>query len=109
MNKQLTFNYDGVDYILEYTRASVKMMEGKGFVLSEVLEKPITMLPELFAGAFHAHHRFTKREVIDEIFSKMTGRTELISKLVEMYQETSTSLFEEPEESSGNLSWTASW
>lgn len=109
MSKQLAFSHNGVDYTLEFTRASVKTMESRGFILSEVSEKPISLLPELFAGAFIAHHRFAKREIIDEIFSKMTGKVELVSKLVEMYQETSASLLEEPEESSGNLNWTASW
>mgnify|MGYP002509540688 CR=1 FL=1 len=109
MSKQLAFSHNGVDYTLEFTRASVKTMESRGFILSEVSEKPISLLPELFAGAFIAHHRFVKREIIDEIFSKMTGKVELVSKLVEMYQETSASLLEEPEESSGNLNWTASW
>ena len=46
---------------------------------------------------------------IDDIFSKMTNKTELIGKLAEMYNEPVAALVDEPEESEGNaLNWTAS-
>ena len=63
----------------------------------------------LFAGAFLANHRFVKQEVIDEIFSKMTNKSELIGKLAEMYNEPIMTLIDEPEDAEGNLDWTASW
>lgn len=69
----------------------------------------MSTLPELFAGAFLAHHRFLKREVIDEIYSKMTNKEALIGKLAEMYNEPILTLMEEPEENEGNVSWTASF
>ena len=109
MNKQLRFTYQDKEYVLEYTRKSVEMMEKKGFVAAEIETKPVTVLPALFAGAFLANHRFVKQEVIDEIYSKMTNKTELISKLAEMYSEPIMALVDEPEESEGNLDWTASW
>ena len=109
MSKQLCFNYGGVEYTLEYTRKSVETMERQGFAVSDILEKPMTALPALFKGAFLAHHRWAKAEVIEEIFSKMTNKQELISKLTEMYQEPIVTLVEEPEDNEGNLNWTASW
>ena len=109
MNKQLKFTYQDREYCLEYTRKSVEMMEKQGFVASDITEKPMTVLPALFAGAFLANHRFAKKEVIDEIFSKMTNKTELIGKLSEMYNEPIMALVDEPEESEGNVEWTASW
>ena len=54
MNKQLRFTYDGKDYCLEYTRRSVEMMEKRGFIASDITDKPMTALPALFAGAFLA-------------------------------------------------------
>lgn len=39
----------------------------------------------------------------------MTGRQELFSKLIEMYQEPLTALMDEPEDAKGNVSWTATW
>ena len=109
MSKQLSFNYKGVQYCLEYTRKSVETMEKNGFVASDIQTKPMTTLPALFAGAFLAHHRFAKQNVIDEIFSKMTNKGELISKLAEMYNEPLAALIDEPDGDEGNLDWTPSW
>ena len=69
----------------------------------------MTTLPALFAGAFLANHRFVKQEVIDDIYSKMTNKGDLIGKLAEMYNEPIMALVDEPEEAEGNLDWTASW
>ena len=109
MSKQLKFEYNGIQYTLEYTRKSVEQMEREGFVAEDIQTKPMTMLPTLFAGAFKAHHRFTKPEVINEIFSKMTNKGDLIGKLAEMYNEPIMALIDEPAESSENLTWTQSW
>lgn len=110
MSKQLRFNYNGKEYVLEYTRRSVETMERNGFNAADIASKPMTTLPALFQGAFMANHRYVKREIIDDIFSKMTNKTELIGKLAEMYNEPVAALVDEPEESEGNaLNWTASW
>lgn len=109
MAKQLKFTYNDKEYILEFTRRTVTEMEKKGFIAAEVENKPMSTLPALFAGAFLAHHRFEKKEVIDAIFEKLTNKEELIGKLAEMYNEPIMALVEEPEENEGNVSWTASW
>ena len=84
-------------------------LENMGFVADDLFTRPMTLLPSLFAGAFYAHHRGMKRKDIDEIFNAMTNRSELITKLVEMYREPIATLTEEPEEGEGNVSWTASF
>ena len=109
MSKQLNFKYNGTEYTLEYTRKTVEQMERDGFVAEDLKTKPLTMLPTLFAGAFKAHHRYVKREVIDEIYSKMTNKADLIGKLAEMYNEPIMALIDEPVESAENLTWTQSW
>ena len=109
MNKQLTFTYQDKEYCLEYTRRSVEQMEKSGFIASDIQDKPMTVLPALFRGAFLANHRFVKTDIIDEIYSKMTNKADLIGKLSEMYNEPIMALVNEPEESEGNLDWTASW
>ena len=109
MSKQLNFEYKGTQYTLEYTRRTVEQMEKEGFVADDIRNKPMTMLPTLFAGAFKAHHKFVKREVIDEIYSKMTNKADLIGKLAEMYSEPIMALIDEPVESAENLTWTQSW
>lgn len=109
MSKQLNFEYKGTQYTLEFTRRTVEQMEKEGFVADDIMHKPMTMLPTLFAGAFKAHHKFVKREVIDEIFAKMTNKGDLIGRLAEMYNEPIMALVEEPDASSENLNWTQSW
>lgn len=107
--KQLNFVHNGKPYTLEFTRKTVTEMEKKGFIASEVENKPMSTLPALFEGAFLAHHRFEKKEVINEIFAKMTNKEELIGKLAELYNEPIIALVEEPAESEGNLDWTANF
>ena len=109
MSKQLCFTYEGIEYCLEYTRKSVEQMEKRGFVASDIQDKPMTTLPALFAGAFLAHHRYIKPEVVDTIFSKMKNKDNLIEKLAEMYNEPIMALITEPDEAEGNVDWTPSW
>ena len=109
MAKQLRFTYQNTEYVLEYTRKSVEMMEKQGFKAGDIQDKPMTTLPALFAGAFLANHRFVKSDVIDEIFSKMTNKSDLIGKLAEMYNEPIMTLIDEPDGAEGNVDWTASW
>lgn len=109
MAKTIEFNYKGVDYKLEFTRKSIETMERQGFKASEITEKPMSTLPALFAGAFLAHHRFAKAAVVDEIFSKLSNKQELIGKLSEMYNEPILAMIDDPADEEGNVEWGASW
>ena len=109
MATQMKFTYGDKEYTLEFTRRTVTEMERKGFVAADVETKPMSTLPALFEGAFLAHHRFEKKEVVQEIFSHMTNREGLIGKLAEMYNEPILALVEEPEESTKNVEWTTNW
>lgn len=109
MSKTIKFEYKGVDYVLEYTKRSVQQMEKNGFVASDIESKPMTMLPSLFAGAFLAHHRFTKQDVIDDIYAHFPNRDKLIEKLVDMFNEPILEMIEEPDENEGNVDWTANF
>ena len=105
----MIFAFEDKEYTLEFTRRTVAEMEKKGFVASDITDKPMTTLPALFAGAFLAHHRFVKEDVIDNIYSKLTKKEDLIGKLAEMYNEPIMALVQEPEEDKGNVNWTATW
>lgn len=108
MSKTLQFSYNGKSYTLEFTRDAVRTMERQGFNANELTDKPMTMLPDLFAGAFIANHPYTKRKLINEIFEHIGNKTELIAKLVEMYNEPLAALMEESEDE-GNVEWTATF
>ena len=109
MAKQHIFTFEDKEYTLEFNRRTVAEMEKKGFIASDITDKPMSTLPALFAGAFLAHHRFVKPDVIEKIYSKLTKKEDLIGKLAEMYNEPIMALVEEPDEDKGNVNWTATW
>ncbi len=109
MAKTINFEFEGIQYTLEYTRRSIEIMERRGFKISDLEEKPVTTFPALFAGAFLAHHKFVKQEVIDRIFESLTNKSDLIGKLAEMYNEPILTMIEDPDGSEGNLNWVTSW
>ena len=97
MAKTLTFTFEGTDYTLEFTRRTVREMEKEGFVIKSVEDKPVTALPQFFAGAFKVHHKFVKPEVIEKIYASMGNKEDLFGKLSEMYADTLETLFQEPD------------
>lgn len=110
MRKQLVIEHNGNTYTLEFTRDSVRQMEKRGFKVSDLTEFPMTYLPDLFAGAFLAHHRFNvKQKEIDEIYEAIPNKEEFVGKLAEMYSDPIAELFDEPTADEGNATWTANW
>ncbi len=105
MAKQLNFEHRGKEYTLEYTRESIKQMEREGFVGGDIVTKPMTTLPKLFAGAFKAHHKFdTKQKQIDEMFDLFKNKNALIEKLAEMYAEPMETLMDDVDEGNA-ITW----
>lgn len=105
MTTKIKFQYKGKEYVLEYTRNSVKEMERRGFVVEDVLKKPMSLLPEMFAGAFIANHRFTRRKDIDEMYQKFDNKSELLDALAEMYSLVIDEFVEELEKAHNGLAW----
>jgi len=101
---KITISYDKKDYVLEYSRQSVRTMEAQGFVLDDVSTKPVTMIPMLFQGAFIKNHRGIKRNLMDEIYDELKDKTGLISALAEMYADTLNTLMDDKEDA-GNATW----
>ena len=105
--KQISFTYEGKEYTLEFTRSTVRQMERRGFVADDITTKPMTVIPDLFAGAFLSKHPQVKREKIDKIYEAMNGKQKLIRALTDMYNDTIESLLDEDDE--GNCDWTPSF
>lgn len=105
MTRRISFVYKDKKYVLEYTRSSIKEMERRGFVIEEVLKKPLSMLPDMFAGAFIANHRFTRRKEIDEIYEQFDNKDELVNALAEMYNLVIEEFIEELEKKDNGLKW----
>lgn len=105
MSTKISLSYEGKDYTLEYTRQSVKTMENRGFVAGKILDAPMTVLPDLFYGAFLANHKYIDRKVVDEIFDKMLDKKALVETLTQMYNEPLEALMSDGDEGNG-IAWT---
>ena len=97
MSTTITVTYNQQSYVLEYSRNSVKAMEQQGFVLDQVGDKPMTMVPILVYGAFMKNNKGIKRSLVDEIYEHIVdkvgdGEDGFIQVLLEMYAETVNTL-----------------
>lgn len=101
---EIKLTYNGVSYTLGFNRESVKQLESTGFKINEIADKPATMIPMLFYGAFAKNHKGIKRKLVDEIFDNINGKTELIQVLGESYAETLSTILES-ESNEGNAIW----
>lgn len=109
MAKTIQFAYKNTDYILEFNRRTASETEKLGLALSEISDKPATMVPILFSGAFRLHHKGIRQQLVDEIFAWMNHKDELVPALAEMYAESVNSLLGndgEDEGDAGNANWT---
>ena len=98
MSTTINVTYNKNSYLLEYSRQSVKQMEQQGFVLDQIGDKPMTMVPLLVYGAFAKHNKGMKRALMDEIYEHITdkigedGEGGFIQTLLEMYADTVNTL-----------------
>lgn len=108
MSTKIAVTYKKQDYTLEYSRQAVKNMEDNGFVLDQISEKPVTMIPLLVYGAFMKHHRGIKRALVDEIYDNIIGKMGkdgeegFVQTLLEMYAETVNTLTDDESVDEGN-------
>ena len=101
----LKIAYNGKQYDLGFTRNAVVTMERNGFNIHEIADKPMTMIPMFWEGAFMAYNKGIKRNVMDEIYQNIRDKQGLIEALTELYAETLNTLTDEPEEAKGNATW----
>lgn len=107
MATQITVTYNKREYNLEYSRNAVKQMEQQGFVLEQLSEKPMNMIPLLVYGAFMKNHKGIKRTLVDEIYEHIIdkvgdGENGFIQALLEMYSETVNTLMDNNSIDEGN-------
>ena len=79
MAKKIVITHDGKDYTLEFNRRTVRQMEANGFVVNT--DKPMTMVLDLFHGAFAMHHRNIQRDKTEaHPTSCLTLRSNMLSQ-----------------------------
>lgn len=108
MSTKVTITYDKKEYVLEYSRNAVRQMEQQGFVLDQISDKPMTMVPMLVQGAFMKNHKGIKRGLVDEIYEHISdkigdGENGFIGALLEMYAETVNTLTDNDSVDEGNM------
>lgn len=101
---KIALTYEKKEYVLEYSRQSVRTMEAQGFVIDELSSKPVTMIPMLYQGAFIKNHKGIKRNLMDEIYEEISDKSGLINALMEMYVDTMSTLMDDKEDA-GNATW----
>lgn len=108
MATQITVTYKKNDYTLEFSRTTAAQIEDQGFVLDQIGEKPVKMIPLLVYGAFLKHNRGIKRSLVDEIYENLVNKAGddetqgIIATLAEMYAETVQSLTDNTSADEGN-------
>ena len=111
MSTTVTITYQKQQYVLEYSRNAVKQLEQQGFVIDQLGDKPMTMVPLLVYGAFMKNHKGIKRALVDEIYEHIVdkigdGEDGFIQVLLEMYAETVNTLTDNSAVDEGNA---ATW
>lgn len=106
MSKKIEFSYKNKDYVLEYNREVIRIMERQGFNAEKFTEQPMTMVDLAFEGSFLKNHPKTTKAEVEEIYSLFKNKRELINQLIVMIQETYSTLFDDNEEdASKNIEW----
>lgn len=83
----------GDEYVLEFSRDSVRFAEAHGFKIEELLDYPQTNIPALFYYAFRKNHKKMSRAETDKILDELQGLTaDEIARLAGLYRETNDSL-----------------
>ena len=74
---------EGNVYTLEFNARVVKNMERKGFKIDT--DYPLTMIDELFLGAFQMHHKGIMPERAKAIWKQQSKKDELLGALIKLY------------------------
>jgi len=106
MSKKVKFEFDGKSYTLEFTRRTIQEMESEGFRIDELSDRPMTLLPQLFVGAFKRHHPYMNRREVLNIFDQINDRRGLLETLNEMYQEPIQAILDTNGDAEKNVKWT---
>ena len=96
---------DGNKYELEFNSRVVKNMERRGFKIDT--DYPVSMIDDLFLGAFQMHHKGMTPERAKEIWKYQKGKDELLGVLTKLYMKPLESMMAEEaaEEDDGNPTW----
>lgn len=90
---RLTDRDSGEEYVLDFSRDSVRFAEARKFSPDEVLTYPATKIPELFFYAFRKNHKNLSRTQTDRILEEQLGgmSAALLERLMQLYNQAALS------------------
>ena len=95
----------GTSYTLEFNSRVVKNMERRGFKIDT--DYPLTMIDDLFLGAFQMHHKNISPERVKEIWKFQNRKDDLLPALIKLYMKPLEEMMEE--NNSGDENETPTW
>ena len=101
----IKYKYEGNEYLLDFDRASVEMLEKTGFSIQDFSRQIATMQPLLFRGAFFKNHKFAKGLDYNKMWDEVKNKKGLTNALLDMVAETYQTLMADEEEQEGNENW----
>ena len=107
MSKQITFEYEKKEYVLEYTLRTAGQANEDGFILDQLGDKPALMIPKLVYWAFVRHNKGITRKQTETIYEWIRDKSGFVTALAEMYADAVNALVDDEEEA-GNANWTLS-
>lgn len=102
---RISFEYDGTEYTLEYTAASLKKMERMGVKFGKLDETILTTPEELFSGAFIANHESVPKKKRLEIYKELAGENDDGEAIGEVIGQMLSEAIEELNSHSGKVKW----
>ena len=104
-SKLIIKDKDDNRYELEFNARVVKNMERRGFKIDT--DFPVTMIDDLFLGAFQMHHKGVTPDRAKEIWKFQKGKDELLGILTKLYMKPLEDMMAEDtaEEDDGNPTW----
>lgn len=84
----ISFDYNGKHYCLEYSRETAMEMEAEGFSITDVQEKVMTRSIQLWTGAFKKNHPDADEKIVMEMYDKYGNRTKIKEALQTMIIDT---------------------
>lgn len=107
MSKQITFEYEKKEYVLEYTLRTAGQANEDGFILDQLGDKPALMIPKLVYWAFVRHNKGITRKQTEAIYEWIRDKNGFVTALAEMYA-TAVNALVDDEDEEGNANWTLS-
>ena len=90
---RITDNDTGKVYELDFSRESVRWIEGQGYEIDKTFDLPNVNIPKLFYFAFRKNHKnAVSLNQAEAILNKMGGITEKIAlRLIDLYRQATQS------------------